>query len=310
MRPEILAAVVLLGFAGDQRGTLSAIELSAKTVQAGTPVAITVRGTNPCGAVQLIANDGTEAVTHPITQLPTTLSYTYQRAGTYELRAVGMGNCDGQALAVVTVTAPPAAAPPAQPAPRPAEPAMRFAEMDRDGDGVIVRSEWRGSDRSFREHDWNNDGVLSGDEVRTHRSDERPPRNDNRDEYDRWPEGPGQAVTVDGARQWTDTGLTVRAGDTLTIVASGRVQLSPTRNDEAGPAGSLTGRQAPGAAFPNRPAGALIARIGNAAPIFIGDRATIVSAPASGRLLLGLNDDYTGDNRGEYRVRVRVDARR
>ena len=43
---------------------------------------------------------------------------------------------------------------------------MRFAGMDRTHDGVITREEWRGSDRSFRNHDWNGDGVLSGDEVR------------------------------------------------------------------------------------------------------------------------------------------------
>jgi Ca2+-binding EF-hand superfamily protein len=43
---------------------------------------------------------------------------------------------------------------------------IRFTAMDRNGDGVITREEWRGSDRSFRVHDWNNDGVLSGDEVR------------------------------------------------------------------------------------------------------------------------------------------------
>jgi len=36
---------------------------------------------------------------------------------------------------------------------------------DRNGDGVITRDEWRGSDRSFRDRDRNNDGVLSGDEV-------------------------------------------------------------------------------------------------------------------------------------------------
>ena len=43
---------------------------------------------------------------------------------------------------------------------------MRFAEMDANGDGRITRQEWRGSARSFDVHDWNNDGVLSGDEVR------------------------------------------------------------------------------------------------------------------------------------------------
>jgi Ca2+-binding EF-hand superfamily protein len=44
--------------------------------------------------------------------------------------------------------------------------AMRFQGMDRNGDGVITRQEWRGTDRSFERHDWNGDGRLSGDEVR------------------------------------------------------------------------------------------------------------------------------------------------
>ncbi len=43
---------------------------------------------------------------------------------------------------------------------------IRFVEMDANHDGVITRNEWRGSDRSFRNHDWNGDGRLSGDEVR------------------------------------------------------------------------------------------------------------------------------------------------
>jgi EF hand len=42
---------------------------------------------------------------------------------------------------------------------------MRFHEMDRDGDGVITRAEWRGSAQAFRQQDSNQDGVLSGDEV-------------------------------------------------------------------------------------------------------------------------------------------------
>ena len=43
---------------------------------------------------------------------------------------------------------------------------MRFQAMDANRDGRISRAEWRGSDQSFRRHDWNADGVLSGDEVR------------------------------------------------------------------------------------------------------------------------------------------------
>ena len=44
---------------------------------------------------------------------------------------------------------------------------MRFQGMDANRDGVITRSEWRGNDVSFRNQDWNGDGILSGDEVRT-----------------------------------------------------------------------------------------------------------------------------------------------
>jgi Ca2+-binding EF-hand superfamily protein len=43
---------------------------------------------------------------------------------------------------------------------------IRFQEMDRNQNGVIERSEWRGSAQSFQVHDWNRDGVLSGAELR------------------------------------------------------------------------------------------------------------------------------------------------
>ena len=43
----------------------------------------------------------------------------------------------------------------------------RFMALDKDRDGRITREEWDGNDRSFMNHDWNRDGVLSGNEVRT-----------------------------------------------------------------------------------------------------------------------------------------------
>lgn len=42
---------------------------------------------------------------------------------------------------------------------------MQFRGMDQDGDGVITRAEWRGNTQSFRNHDTNRDGVLSGEEI-------------------------------------------------------------------------------------------------------------------------------------------------
>ena len=43
---------------------------------------------------------------------------------------------------------------------------MRFANMDQNRNGIIERTEWDSTRQSFTIHDWNNDGVLSGDEVR------------------------------------------------------------------------------------------------------------------------------------------------
>lgn len=41
----------------------------------------------------------------------------------------------------------------------------RFRGMDTNRDGRITRDEWRGNDNSFRQHDRNGDGVISGKEM-------------------------------------------------------------------------------------------------------------------------------------------------
>jgi len=41
----------------------------------------------------------------------------------------------------------------------------RFHGLDRNRNNVVSRAEWNGDDRSFARHDWNRDGVLSGDEL-------------------------------------------------------------------------------------------------------------------------------------------------
>lgn len=42
----------------------------------------------------------------------------------------------------------------------------KYKGKDLNHSGVITREEWRGNDVSFNNHDWNGDGVLSGDEVK------------------------------------------------------------------------------------------------------------------------------------------------
>jgi len=118
----------------------------------------------------------------------------------------------------------------------------------------------------------------------------------------------GEQVIVDGRQQWVDTGLWVEAGDSITFDAQGTVQLSGNANDMATPAGAESGKRAGNAPMRGRPAGALIARIGDGPPILVGDHRT-ARAPTSGELYLGVNDDDVLDNRGQYRVGVTIEPR-
>ncbi len=234
----------------------------------------------------------------------------------------------------------------------------RFRAMDRNNDGSITQDEWNGSLQSFRTHDWNGDGVLSGDEVRPGSfrqgrtvQDEDFDRNDrfeyldannngrielrewhasdqafhdldrNGDNYLSRAELAGNSgavatsginnsnlIYVDANQRWTDTGIDVQAGDTVVVDAQGTAQLSDDETDTATPAGSRTGRRAPQAPVRQGPAGGLVARVGNGNATFVGARETMRAA-TSGRLYLGVNDDYLNDNSGEYRVNVSVRGR-
>lgn len=174
----------------------------------------------------------------------------------------------------------------------PADAADQFASIDFNGDGRISADEWHWSRGSFDARDLNRDGMLtrrelyaaSGGAVGTS----------------------GQSVRVDPGQRWTDTGLFVRAGDTITISAEGSIVMSTTDpNDIATPAGSRSGRRAAQAPLPQEPAGALIAQIGDSGPMLIGTSRT-VRAPVSGRLYLGVNDDHLPDNSGHFQVTVNV----
>jgi Phycobilisome Linker polypeptide/Domain of unknown function (DUF4214)/EF hand len=233
----------------------------------------------------------------------------------------------------------------------------RFRGMDRNNDGVINRTEWRGSRQSFEVHDWNNDGVLDGQEVdeavarqgrtvddenfdRVDRFENLDVNNNNRIDAREWHgtvaafnrldlnddnvlsaaefgatavgDNPvatsGNFIRVGGNQPWTDTGITVRAGDTITFDSGGTIRISNNRNDIAGAGGTLSGRREANAPLPNQVAGALIARIGNSPPLFIGNRRS-VRAPFGGRLYLGINDDVLDDNAGDFQVTVNVDPR-
>ena len=117
-----------------------------------------------------------------------------------------------------------------------------------------------------------------------------------------------QTYRVNSQQRWLDTGITVRAGDIITFQSSGQIQMSDNAQDVANPAGALSHRMAPDAPISGVYAGALIGKIGVYSPIAIGNQSSI-TAPVSGVLYLGVNDDHLPDNRGEFVVNVGVQRR-
>jgi hypothetical protein len=172
-----------------------------------------------------------------------------------------------------------------------------FDNLDANNDGRIERSEWPSSTVAFRRLDRNGDGVLRRSELASGDTNLGPVGTSGRSSVE---------IIVPPTQRWFDTGIDVRAGNTIEFQASGNIRMSTGNdNDGANPAGAWSGRRADNAPFNDRPAGALIGRIGNGSPLFMGE-AGRVRATTTGRLYLSVNDDYLQDNSGEYRVTLTV----
>jgi len=154
----------------------------------------------------------------------------------------------------------------------------------------------------------------SRERVRIDRADVRRIELDEESDGDAYDSGRGstgsrpagmreRGVSVEAARDWNDTGIDLRAGQTIYVEASGRVRWGPGRQD--GPAGEGDSPYNASRPIPGRPGGALIGRIGEGGDyFFIGDERGAIRMRTSGRLYLGVNDDYRNDNSGAFRVTV------
>jgi hypothetical protein len=110
-------------------------------------------------------------------------------------------------------------------------------------------------------------------------------------------------VSVDSWVAWKDTGIEVRAGQTMYFSATGRVRWGPNRQD--GPEGERNSPRNERRPIPTRPAAGLIGRVGSGDEyFFIGDDQGAIRMRSSGRLFLGVNDDFLQDNTGSFRVMV------
>jgi hypothetical protein len=270
-----------------QNGAVTGVRLSTLEVEVGQALTLTATGRSPCGGLQIDYGDG-NVLSYPIEQLPHTVTYRYQRPGTFQIRAKGVGsNCFGEPTNPQTVRV--RGVP--QPHPR-----------QQPGRDSIDRAEWTDTDESFRRFDWNRDGVLTGDEVPEARRFLR-----SRREAQSPVGGPsGDRIRVIANRAWVDTGIDVRRGDRIRFESEGTIQLSSDPSDRGDAAGTYRVRRAPNSPLPQAPAGALIARIDNGMPMLVGASGDALRAPEAGRLFLGVNDDYMNDNEGTLLVRVIV----
>ena len=161
----------------------------------------------------------------------------------------------------------------------------------RDGRGYAGRdyqyqANERGRDYSGREYARDSrDGSVRGSAVGT--------------------SGQGRQVQVrvEANQPWTDTGITVNAGDRVVFGASGEIAFGRSNGQTSGPDGNPAVRRAT-YPDPSVPVGALIGRIGNSAAFGIGMQTQPLTMPASGRLMIGVNDDERADNSGFYVVTI------
>ena len=120
----------------------------------------------------------------------------------------------------------------------------------------------------------------------------------------RWEVRP--AIEVRLAEQWIKTGIVLRRGNRLRVVASGTITLDG--RTQTGPDG-VNGRRDPDAPMPDENDGALIAIIGkeeNAPEILIG-RQRELTVEQDGELYFTVNHWQTQNTRGAFRVEVSLD---
>jgi len=113
------------------------------------------------------------------------------------------------------------------------------------------------------------------------------------------PRLPPSFVYVAAEHLWSDSGMDVTKGDQLRFCATGEIKVA--QNATTGPAG--VSDLSFGLPVRTLPGGALIGAVDHSA-FPIGANTSLIKMPASGRLLLGVNDTSFLDNSGHFDVRI------
>ena len=166
---------------------------------------------------------------------------------------------------------------------------VEFEERRGFGGGRTVRIDRNEVDRIDFENRYNSNNNYNNGNNNSYATGGRP-------------SGMRERQTVVNANtEWSDSGIDVRAGQTIFFEAQGRIRWGRDRQD--GPAGERNSPSNPNRPMGNRNAAALIGKIGNDL-FFIGDETGPIRVRNSGRLYLGVNDDVLTDNSGNFRVVV------
>ena len=120
------------------------------------------------------------------------------------------------------------------------------------------------------------------------------------------------SIEVPGTSRGTDTGIDLRAGDRVTITATGQI-VAGRRAGSVGPEGGQStgfGSIVSSRPAPNAGVGALIGLIrladGQVSQAFVVGPQLTFTAQSDGRLILLINDDNYNDNSGNFSVRINV----
>ncbi|MGH9773372.1 MAG: protein kinase domain-containing protein [Candidatus Acidiferrales bacterium] len=122
-----------------------------------------------------------------------------------------------------------------------------------------------------------------------------------------------ESVQVLGGQPWTDTGIDLSAGDSVSVNASGNIRFS-AEIPSVGPSGDqpdCTYNRNPLVPYvaPALRCHSLIGRIGLAGVIFEVGTSKRFQGSVAGRLYLGVNDNYFPDNSGSWTATVSVNSR-
>ncbi len=125
-------------------------------------------------------------------------------------------------------------------------------------------------------------------------------------------------VSVSPRQLFTSTGVALKSGDTITIRATGRIHFGTSPIDRVTPAGiprgticqkvnTRAGHSAKAFPDPTADCWSLLGRVGTG-PIFAVGAGTTMNVTSKGELLLGVNDNFLGDNKGTWSVVVVLTA--